>query len=102
MEMNHVDMLSKFVRVLEGIARKVVLEETKNCLRLYKATIIKAPYVNETLGAVCDVLLSGDSQTLTLPYSSKISNVSAGELVWVASFYGSFVNAIVWEKLYFN
>lgn len=76
---------------LKKYIRSVIEEETRNCLRLYKAKVISAPN-----GSTMSVQLIGDSETLKLPYSTKVSSVTSG-CVWVATFGNDFRNAVVYE-----
>ena len=82
---------------LTKIIKDVVNEETKSCFRLYKAKVISPPN-----GETCEVQLIGDTTSLTLPYSSKAANVQSNALVWVATLYNSFTNAIIWETIDFK
>ena len=81
--------------VREAIVR-VVQEEvdkiTRDCFRVRKAVVTTAPN-----GTKCSVKLIGDDTILSLPYSSAVSSVSAGDVVWVAILGSSMRNAIVWE-----
>lgn len=87
----------KLKNILEKIIRPIVKEETKSCLRLYKAKIITAP--NDT---TCEVQLVGDKTTMNLPFSSAVSSAVEGDLVWVATLYDSFSNAVVYNFLNFG
>ena len=82
----------KLQNLLRQEVKKIIDEETKECLRTKKATVTSAPN-----GSTCSVRLVGDSTILTLPYSSKVSSVSVGDVVWVAYLYNDYRNAIVWE-----
>lgn len=94
---------SKILRsVIEKIVRSVVAETTRDCFRVLKATVETAPYEDSNLGPVCQVKLIGDETALTLPYSTKMSGMQVGDVVLIAVVYGSFRNAIVWEKQGFN
>ncbi len=84
-------------RMIEAVARDVVKEETRACLRVYKATVVMPPS-----GDVCEVRLTGDDTVLALPYSSAVASVTVGETVLVAVIYGSMRNAIVWQKTNFK
>lgn len=81
-------------RALESVVRDIVKQETKDCFRLRKAILTQAPGYGDPTCGVCFV---GETQTLNLPYSSKINGVADGSTVWVAIIYGSMRNAIVWE-----
>lgn len=84
-------------KAIKSIVREVLAEEEKACFRVYKAKVSTAPN-----GSTCGVKLIGDTTELTLPYSSKCSLVATGDLVWVATLYNSFSNAIVWETANFK
>lgn len=87
----------EFRKAIESVAREVIAQETKDCLRVYKAKVTSAPS-----GGVCSVQLVGDTTTLTIPYSSKASSVSVGAVVWVAVLFNDMRNAIVWETADFR
>ena len=95
--MNALENAKELKRMMKTIIKEVVQEETKACLRVYKATVIAAPYTDPQRGSVCQIRLSGDSSVLTVPYSSKVQSMSVGDLVLVAPTFGSMRNAIVWE-----
>lgn len=84
--------------VLTALIKQVIADEIRSCFRVYKATVVTAPYTDSERGSVCDVQLIGDQTTLTLPYSSKLQNMSVGDVVFVALVYGSWRNAIVWQN----
>ena len=84
-------------RAIERVADAEIEKKTAPCFRTYKAIVTEAPN-----GTTCKVRLIGDETILTLPYASKLSEITAGKFVWVGAFYNvdnSFSNAIVWETL---
>jgi hypothetical protein len=81
-------------RLLEDFVKKVIQSETKDCFRVYKAKVTTAPN-----GTLCGVTLVGDQTELMLPYSSRLSNLQVGTIVFVATIFGSFRNAFVWETI---
>lgn len=81
---------------IENIAREICREETRDCLRLYKATVTMTAVVG---GSEMGVKLVGDATELFLPYKSTVSDAAVGSAVWVAKIYGSWRNAIVWDKI---
>ena len=84
-----------FKNAVETVARQVVLEETRDCLRVKKAVVIAAP-----LGNSCTVRFVGEdtnSGGITIPYSSEVSGAVVGDSVWVLILYGSLRNAIAWK-----
>lgn len=94
------DIMNESVRIrhsIKKIVKEVIAEETKECLRLFKAEVITAPN-----GSTCEIQLVGDKKTMNLPYSSKVSSVKKGSMVWVVTIYNSFSNAIVWETINFQ
>ena len=82
---------------LEEVIRQVVSEMTEDCFRVKKAIVQSAPN-----GSVCRVKLVGDDTILSLPYSSDVSSVGAGAVVWVAILGSSMRNAIVWQTANFR
>lgn len=82
---------------IASVAREVIREETRDCLRARKAVVVTPPD-----GSACTVHFVGDGTPLSLPYSSAVSSVSAGDAVWVLILYGSMRNAIVWETARFD
>ena len=87
----------KVKKVLDKIVGNIVDNKTKACLRLYKAKVISAP-----TGQTCGVELVGDNKTFNLPYSSMVNNLQVNDLVWVATIYNSFSNAIIFAPIDFN
>ncbi len=92
--MNNILNESETIRnYIKQIIIETVREETKDCIRAYKAKIITAPNKN-----LCTVRLNGEKENLTIPYSSKMAYAKTGDIVWVAVLFGDFRNAIVWES----
>lgn len=84
-------------RAIERVADAEIEKKTAPCFRTYKAIVTEAPN-----GTTCKVRLIGDDTELTLPYASKLGELTVGKYVWVGAFYNvdnSFSNAIVWETL---
>lgn len=77
---------------LTQLIKEVVRKETRACWRVHKAVVTAAPN-----GSVCGVRLVGDTTVLMLPYSSAVASVSVGDMVLVATMFGSLSNAIVWQ-----
>lgn len=101
-EKDKMDLFSesnKLKQAMLPFLRKVIAQETKECLRVYKARVTTAP--NASTGD-CGVTLVGQSTELLLPYSTAINGVTVGEMVWVATTYDSWRNAVVWQKIDFN
>ena len=82
---------------IEAIVRDEIDRETRDCFRVRKAVVTTAPN-----GTKCSVKLVGDDTILSLPYSSAVSSVSVGNVVWVAILGNSMRNAIVWETANFR
>ena len=88
---------------IAAIVRDEIEKQTGDCLRVRKAIVQTAPN-----GSVCGVQLMGDlnrngmPKVINLPYSSKVSSVSVGSVVWVAVLGPSMRNAIVWETANFR
>lgn len=98
----HMALLEDAKAVREAIAeviRQEVERLTQDCFRVRKAVVQTAP--NSTTGK-CSVQLVGDDTILSIPYSSEVSSVSAGSVVWVAWWGGSMRNAIVWQTANFR
>ena len=87
---------AKIRQSIRKIVKQVLEEETKPCFRLYKAQVKGLPN-----GKTCEVQIVGDENTINLPYSSSISSVAVNDMVWVATIYNSFSNAIVWQPIDF-
>ncbi len=82
---------------IEAIVRDEIDRDTRDCFRVRKAVVTTAPN-----GTKCSVKLVGDDTILSLPYSSAVSSVSVGNVVWVAILGNSMRNAIVWETANFR
>lgn len=83
--------------ILEKIISKIVAEKTRSCFRVYKAIVVSAPN-----GKTVGISLIGENTVLNLPYSSAISDILPGDLVWVGVIFNHFRNAFVWQKVNFN
>lgn len=89
------DIMNESARIRQAITKivkEVIAEETKPCFRVYKAQVKEAPN-----GKTCKVQLVGDENTIDLSYSSECARVTVGSMVWVATLYDSFSNAVVWQ-----
>lgn len=86
-------------QALTPFIQKIVDERTKECLRTYKAKIVNEP---NTTTKKCGVQLVGQENILSLPYSEDCRGVSVGDMVWVATTYGSWKNAVVFSKVGFG
>lgn len=86
-------------QALTPFIQKIVDERTRECLRTYKAKVVTAP---NTTTKKCEVQLIGQDTTLSLPYSTAVSGVIVGDMVWVATTYNSWKNAVVWQKIKFD
>ena len=82
---------------IEAVVRDEIERETRDCFRVRKAVVTTAPN-----GTKCSVKLVGDDTILSLPYSSAVSSVSVGAVVWVAILGNSMRNALVWETADFR
>lgn len=94
------DIMNESARIRQAITKivkEVIAEETKPCFRVYKAQVKEAPN-----GKTCKVQLVGDENTIDLSYSSECARVAIGSMVWVATLYDSFSNAVVWQPADFN
>lgn len=94
------DIMNESARIRQAITKivkEVIAEETKPCFRVYKAQVKEAPN-----GKTCKVQLVGDENTIDLSYSSECARVTVGSMVWVATLYDSFSNAVVWQPADFN
>ncbi len=89
--------LLKIKQSLTKIIKEVIEEETKPCFRIYKAKVTSAPN-----GSKIGVKLIGQETTMNLPYSTNVRNATVGNIVWVATIYNSFSNALVWETVDFK
>ena len=84
---------------LAEVIRQEVGELTRDCFRLKKAVVVSPP---NNMTKKCEVNFVGESEVLSLPFSSEVSSVSAGAVVWVAYWGGSMRNAIVWQTADFK
>lgn len=90
--MNESRELKRYIdSIIENKVRS--MPDFKNCFRVQKAKVITAPN-----GTTCQVTLIGQDKVLTLPYSSAVSDISVGDIVWVGIIFNSLSNAIVWQK----
>ena len=89
--MSESERLEKAIR---AVLRKIIAEETNDCLRVIKATVSTAPNANTGL---CGVKFIGDDTELLVPYTTVTANVAVGDAVLVATIYDSMRNAVVWQ-----
>lgn len=97
--MNVFSQSEQLKQALTPFINKLIDERTKECLRTYKAKVVTAPNI-ET--GKCEVQLLGHFTTISLPYSTAVSNVLVGDMVWVATTYNSWRNGVVWQKIKFD
>ena len=97
--MNAFNQADEIRKALNPYIKRIVEEQTKECLRTYKAKVIVKP--NQTTGK-CGIQLIGQDQVLQLPYSTAVASVGVGDMVWVATTYNSWRNAVVWQKIDFS
>lgn len=86
-------------QALTPFIQKIIDEKTRECLRTYKGKVIDPPNIST---GKCKVQLVGQDITLSLPYSTAVTDVLANDMVWVATTYNSWRNAVVWQKVNFN
>lgn len=80
---------------LEKIVRKIIRENEKPCLRLYKATVYDLPYTQKGK-YMCQVKLIGEDEPITV--LSPVSDLYVDEIVWVGTVYDSFSNAFIFSN----
>lgn len=90
-------------KAIERVADKRIDEQTKDCLRLYKAILIN-PANNGICGVslIGDINIDGSNNVLNLPYSQLIEDLPVGSIVWIAVIFNSWANAIVWADAQLN
>lgn len=86
-------------QAIERVVKDVVTEQTRSCFRVYPAIVDTAP--NSSTG-ICGVHLVGDTVQLSLPYSTAVQSVTAGDMVLVATVSDSWRNAVVWQTYSFK
>lgn len=101
MAQNIISESEKLKAALAPIVRDIMRSdpEYNSCLRVKKAKVIVAP---NTTTNVCTVQIVGDTTELTIPFSSRVTSATAGEMVWVLIISNSLSSAIVWEKIRFG
>lgn len=86
------DEAKKLKKTIVKIASEQILAQTKDCLRLYKATVATAVV---TVGDTIGVKLVGDETILNLPFSNAAGSATVNSVVWVQVIANNFRNAIV-------
>ena len=94
---NIMEESEKLRQALTPLIRNIVNEETRSCLRTYKAKVMSTPS-----GGKMGVQLVGEKATRYFPYSSAISDIAIGQMVLILTTYNSWLNAIVWQKIDFS
>lgn len=84
---------------LEKVIDNRIDIQTRDCMRLYKARVISPANENTK---VMGVQLIQDTAEMELPYTKAVANAQAGDIVWVATIYGSWRNAIVFANSDFD
>ena len=101
--MSILDDSDQLKRALKPIILDIIKHDSdfKSCFRVYKATVVSVP--STVLGVTgCLVKIAGDENTMWLPYTPDVADVSVGDAVWVAVIFNSWRNAIVWQKIDFS
>lgn len=94
--MDAFEQSEKLRQSLTPFVQRIIDDKTRECFRTYKAKVVSAPDLNT---GKCDVALVGQDSVLSLPYSSSVRMAEVGDMVWVATTYNSFRNAIVWQLI---
>lgn len=97
----------KLKQSLTPFIKKIISENTKECFRTYKARIVYPPNSENAPKNKCVVQIIGQAGLgnpthLSVLYSTFCSDVKIGDMVWVATLYGSWKNAIAWQKIDFK
>ena len=85
--------VDKTRRLLNTIIGRKVTNDTRECLRLYKATISTA---YDTQAKTCGVKLVGDETEITAKCTRSMAQKVVGDVVWVAMPFSNARNAVVW------
>lgn len=78
----------KLKQALRPVVADIIDRKTGACLRLYKAVVTTAPYLNSDGQLVASVQLVGDETILTLPCNQGARDALVGSAVWVGTVYG--------------
>lgn len=92
--MGKIEESRELKKYIEELVRKTVQEETRPCLRLYKA-VVTSEVIEDIGGSICEVKLVGEDTTLTVP--SMTSGIMQGSVVWVGTAYNNFRNAFIFS-----
>lgn len=82
-------------QTIHNIAAEASREENVAAFRLYKAVVTEAPDAVTHVGKIRFV---GESSQISLPFVNNTRSSVAGDIVWVATVFDSFRNAVVWAK----
>lgn len=89
--------LNKIRKSIETIVRNVVEPMMRPCLRVYKAKVSTSPYLDANGKTVCSVQLIGEQTEITV--ETDFSDLTSGQIVYVATIYNSFSNAFILRKV---
>ena len=85
---------------IEKICEIKIEEMTRQCMRVYNATVTSAPDIQT---GTCTVRFVGENTDITISYlSSLYGHISVDDTVLVAVLSNNFKNAFVWIKLPIN
>lgn len=85
--------VDKTRRLLDTIIGRKITNDTRECLRLYKANIST---VYDTQSKTCGVKLVGDDTEITAKCTRSMAQKVVGDVVWVAMPFSNARNAVVW------
>lgn len=85
-------------RAIEQVVDERIAKITDVCFRVYKALVISVNGDKMTVNILGDKL----DDTITIPYSTAVSDAVRGDYVLVATTYNSWRNAVVWQKWNFK
>ena len=84
---------------LEKVIDHRIDVQTRDCMRLYKAKVVTPANENTK---VMGVQLIQDTAEMDLPYTKAVANAQEGDIVWVATIYDSWRNAVVFANSDFD
>lgn len=97
--MGKIEESRELKKYIAALVKKTVQEETRPCLRLYKA-VVTSESVDDMMGSTCEVRLIGEDTTFLVP--SMVIGLLPGDVVWVGTMYNNFRNAFVLGRESFN
>ena len=101
--MSLLETSAKAKKAIEEVSRETAEKVSRSSVKAYKAVIVTAPYQpNNSDRYYCGIRLMGDETEITVLCPPRLTDLVAGDFVWVIILFSSWKNAVVWQKYDFS